>query len=90
MPPKSRARKPRATPAERAATHGLTADQVGPIDAARPVAFRWQVAGRPADAGPTWRRERPLVIAPDNYSVHTSQAVAAARPLLAAANVELV
>jgi len=88
--PKSRAKKPRTTPAERAAAHGLTADEVGSIDAARLVAVLWQVAGRPADAPPTWRRARPLVVAPDNYSVHTSQTVLAAQPQLAAANVELV
>ena len=88
--PKSRAKKPRTTPAERAAAHGLTVDEVGPIDAERLVAFLWQLAGRPAGAAPTWRRERPLAIALDNYSVHTSQTVVAAQPALAAANVELV
>jgi DDE superfamily endonuclease len=88
--PKSRARTPRTTPEERAAAHGLTLETVGPIDAARVVAFLWQVAGRPAAAAPTWRRARPLVIALDNYSVHKSQTVVAAQPLLAAANVELV
>jgi putative transposase len=90
MLPKSRAQKPRTTPEERAAVHGLTVDALGPIDAERLVAFLWQVAGRPADAAPTWRRVRPLVIALDNYSVHTSQTVVAAQPRLAAANVELV
>jgi putative transposase len=88
--PKSRARTPRTTPEERAAAHGLPLEAVGPIDAERVVAFLWQVAGRPADAAPTWQRARPLVIALDNYSVHTSQPVVAAQPLLAAANVELI
>ena len=88
--PKSRARKPRTTPEERAATHGLRVDEVGPIDAERLVAFLWQVAGRPAEAASDWRRARPLMIALDNYSVHTSQTVLAAQPQLAAANVELV
>ena len=88
--PKVRAKKPRTTPEERAAAQGLTADEVGPIDAARPLAFLWQLAGRPADAPPTWRRARPLVVALDNYSVHTGPIVAAAQPQLAAANVELV
>jgi hypothetical protein len=68
----------------------LTVEEVGPIDAERLVAFLWQVAGRPAEAPPTWRRARPLVIALDNYSVHTSQTVVAAQPQLAAANVALV
>ncbi len=90
MLPKSRAKKPRTTPEERAAAQGLTVDEVGPIDAERLVAFLWHVAGRPADAPPTWRRACPAVIALDNYSVHTSQAVVAAQPPLAAANVELV
>jgi hypothetical protein len=88
--PKSRARQPRTTPEERAAAHGLTVDDVGPIDAERLVAFLWQVAGRPAAASPAWKRARPLMIALDNYSVHTSQTVAAARPQLAAADVHLV
>jgi len=88
--PKSRAKKPRTTPEERAAAHGLTVEEVGPIDAERLVAFLWQVAGRPADAAPTWRRARPLAIALDNDSVHTGQAVRAAQAQLAAANVELV
>jgi putative transposase len=88
--PKSRAKQPRTTPEARAAAQGLTVEEVGPIDAARLVAFLWQVAGRPAAAPPTWRRARPLVIALDNYSVHTSQTVVAAQPQLAAANVELV
>jgi len=90
MLPTSRAKKPRTTPEERAAAQGLMVDEVGPIDAERLVAFLWQVAGRPAAAPPTWRRACPAVIALDNYSVHTSQAVVAAQPPLAAANVELV
>lgn len=88
--PKSRAKKPRTTPQERAAAHGLTVEEVGPIDAERLVAFLWQVAGRPADAAPTWRRARPVAIALDNYSVHTGPAIRAAQPPLAAANVALV
>jgi hypothetical protein len=88
--PKSRAKKPRTSPQERAAAHGLTPDEIGPLDAERLVAFLWHIAGRPAVAAPTWRRVRPLVIALDNYSVHTSQTVVAAQPALAAANVQLV
>jgi putative transposase len=88
--PKSRARKPRTTPEEQAAAQGLTVAEVGPIDAERLVAFFWQGAGRPAEAAADWRRARPLVIALDNYSVHTSQTVRVAQPHLAAANVELV
>jgi DDE superfamily endonuclease len=88
--PKSRAAKPRTTAEERATAQGLTAEEVGPIDAERFVAFLWQVAGRPTEATSDWQRARPLVIALDNYSVHTSQTVVAAQPQLAAANVELV
>jgi DDE superfamily endonuclease len=88
--PKSRARTPRTTPEERAAAHGLTVAEVGPIDAERLVAFLWPVAGRPAEAASDWRRARPLVIALDNDAVHTSQTVHAAQPHLAAANVALV
>lgn len=88
--PKSRAKKQRTTPAERAAAHGLREEEVGAIDAERLVAFIWQVAQRPADAPADWRRERPLVIVLDNYSVHKSQAVADARAAFTAAGIELV
>ncbi len=85
--PKSRAKQPRKTPAEVATAQGLRVDEVGPIDAARFLAFVWRIAGRAADAPAGWQRERPLVVVLDNYSVHTSQTVAAAAPQLAAANV---
>lgn len=89
MLPKSRAKRPRTTPQERAAAHGLRVEEVGPIDAQRPVAFLWQIAGRPAAAAPDGKRARPPLIALDNYAVHTGQTVTAVRPLLAAANVHL-
>src|SRR5918912_2432849 len=41
--------------AERATAQGLTAEEVGPIDAERFVAFLWQVAGRPAEATSDWQ-----------------------------------
>jgi DDE superfamily endonuclease len=88
--PKSRAKQPRTTPEARAAAHGLTVDQVGPIDAQRVVAFLWQLAGRPDAAPADWQRRRPLYIALDNYAVHTSQTVNDARAPLAAAQVHLV
>jgi len=88
--PKCRAKRPRTTPEQRAAAHGLRLNEVGPIDGARLVAFLWQVAGRPGDATTDWQRARPLVIALDNYSVHTSDPLKAAVPALAAAQVELV
>jgi hypothetical protein len=88
--PKSRAKTPRTTPAARAAAHGLTEEEVGPIDAARLLRFLWHIAGRPAEAPADWKRARPLVVALDNYSVHTGAAVQEAQPLLAAANVQLL
>ncbi len=88
--PKSRAKQPRKTPEERAAAHGLTLEEVGPIDAERVVDFLWQVAGRPSDTPADWQRARPLMIALDNYAVHTSQTIQAAVPQLAAADVHLV
>jgi len=88
--PERRAKRPRASPGARAAAQGLTLAEVGPIDADRVVAFLWGVAGRPADALPDWQRERPLRIAWDNYSVHTSAVVQAAQGALAAAGVQLV
>jgi hypothetical protein len=64
--PKSRAKQPRKTPQERAAAHGLTVEEGGPIDAERVVTFLGQVAGRPAEAASEWQRERPLMVALDN------------------------
>jgi hypothetical protein len=88
--PKSRAQKPRTTPADRAAAHGLREDEVGPIDAVRVIAFIWRLAGRPAEAAATWTRPVPLTIVLDNYAVHKSQAIAAVRPAWAAAGIELL
>ena len=85
--PKSRAKKQRKTLAQMAVTHGLTPEEVGPIDSARFLAFIWRVAGRPAVYAEGWKRERPLWIVLDNYSVHTSQPVQGAIPELEAANV---
>jgi hypothetical protein len=85
--PKSRARKRRKTPEEIAAAYGLSVQEVGPIDAARFLAFVWQSAGRPPDAPADWKRERMLVIALDNYSVHKGQVVEEAIPALEAANI---
>jgi hypothetical protein len=74
----------------RAAAQGLRADEVGPIDAARVVAFVWHIAGRPADAPADWQRERPLYVAWDNYAVHTSASVREAQEQWAAAGVQVV
>ncbi len=88
--PRSRTRRPRKTPEEIAAAHGLTADEVGPIDAERVLAFIWRIAGRPERVPEGWRRERPLRVVLDNYSVHTCRLVEEAVPALAAADVHLV
>ena len=49
---------------------------------------RWR--GRPPGAPADWRRERPLWIVLDNYSVHKSQTVTEARVAWTAAGIELV
>jgi hypothetical protein len=88
--PQSRAKQPRVSLQARAAAQGLTVDEVGPIDAARVVAFVWRVAGRPEDAPGDWKRARPLYVAWDNYAVHKSETVSAAQEQWAAADVHLV
>ena len=88
--PKSKAKKHRKTKEEQAAASGLSAEQVGPIDADRFLAFVWKVAGRPPIFAEHWKRERPLMIKVDNYSVHKSEKVRAALPALEAADVFLV
>jgi DDE superfamily endonuclease len=87
--PKSRAKKQVPSLTEQAATHQLMPEEVGRIDSARLLGFIWKIAGRPTIPPGNWRRERELVIVLDNYSVHKSQEVRAAQPLLAAANVTL-
>jgi hypothetical protein len=65
----------------------------GKIDSAVVLDFIWrEVAGLPAppDGLPAgYRRARPCVVVLDNASAHTSTAVKAAAPLLAAAGVTL-
>jgi len=85
--PKNRAKKRRKSLAEIAATHGLSVEEVGPIDSERFLAFVWRAAGRPEVFTEDWKRERPLYLVLDNYSVHTSQPVQAAIPALEAANI---
>jgi len=87
--PKSRAKKRKKTLAEQAQAHGLTEEEVGPIDAARFLAFVWMVAGRPAVYLDGWKRSRPLYIVLDNYSVHKSRAVQDALSEMEAAGVHL-
>jgi hypothetical protein len=87
--PKSRAKKARKSLEERAAGHGLRPEQVGAIDSERLIAFIWKSAGRPAVHPEEWKRERPLRIWLDNYSVHTSERVQRERPVLDAAGITL-
>lgn len=87
--PKSRAKKQRKTPEQLAAAHGLGVEEVGPIGSERLLAFIWRAAGRAEEAGAGWKRERPLVVVLDNYSVHKSALVAAAKAELQAAGVQL-
>ena len=85
--PKSKAKKRRKTPEQSAAAHGLTPEEVGPIDTERFLRFVWRAAGRPDDYPEGWKRERPIWYVLDNYSVHTSQEVLDARPELEAVNI---
>jgi len=86
--PASQAKKPRSL-VEQAAAHGLMEEEVGPIDSERFLQFVWQLAGRPAVYPEEWRRERPLVIWMDNYSVHKSERVRAEMPALERAGITL-
>lgn len=84
-----KAQRKASDPEATAAKHGLTADEVGVIDSLAFVGFLWVLAGRPAEAGPDWRRPVPLEIWLDNYSVHKSDAVRWERTALEHANVTL-
>jgi hypothetical protein len=87
--PEQRAKKARKSMGEHAAAHGLRPEQVGSLDSERLIAFIWKAAGRPGVHDGAWRRERPLVIWLDNYSVHTSERVQAERPVWEAAGITL-
>lgn len=76
--------------AQVAAKHGLTEEDLGTIDSEAFLAFVYQVAGRPVDAPSSWRRERPLMVVVDNYSVHRSERVQWERRALEAADIWLV
>jgi hypothetical protein len=88
--PKSRAKNRRKTAEQVAAAHGLQVDEVGPIDSERFVGFVWQVAGREGEGHEVWKRERPLMVVLDNYSVHKSALVKEAEEELKRAGVHLV
>lgn len=65
----------RKTPEQVAQSFGLTTEETGPIDAERFISFVWRTAGRPDLCTSNWKRDRPLMIALDNYQVHRCQAV---------------
>jgi hypothetical protein len=88
LPPHARKAK-RKTADEVARGYGLAPQEVGAIDADRFVSFLWHLSGRPLDAPADWKRERPLVIKIDNYSVHKSQMVKDAIPALEKADIFL-
>jgi hypothetical protein len=88
--PKSRAKKQRKSPEQVAAEQGLRVDEMGPIDSERFLRFVWQAAGREREQQESWKRERPLMVVLDNYSVHTSEMVKAAEEELKAAGIHLV
>jgi hypothetical protein len=87
--PKSRAKKQRKSAEEVAAAHGLGVEEVGPITSERLLGFIWRVAGREGDASEGWERDRALMVVLDNYSVHKSEVVEAAKEELKAAGVHL-
>jgi len=89
LPPHARNAK-RKTPEQVATDYDLTLEEVGPIDSHRLVTFLWQIAGRPGNADGDWKRERPLMIVLDNYSVHKSQPVKEAIPAFEMADIYLV
>ena len=88
--PRSADGTPRKPLEQLAAAHGLTEEDLGIIDSEVFLAFLWQLAGRPLEAPADWRRERPLMVVVDNYSVHKSERVRWERRLLEAADVYLV
>lgn len=75
--------------AQAAQRHGVAWWDFGVCTAAVLLAFLYRLAGRPLGAPEDWRRERPLWVVLDNYSVHRCRAVQAARPALEAANIHL-
>lgn len=87
--PKSKAKNPRKTAEERAEGHGVKPEEVGRIDAECFLSFVWWLAGRPQGASDGWRRERPLVIPLDNYSVHQCDRVKEEKSKLERADIHL-
>jgi transposase len=87
--PESRAKKRPVSLEEQAAAHGLSVEEVGPIDSERYLRFVWKLAGRPDVYPQDWRRERELVIWVDNYAVHKSGRVQEEIPALSLAGITI-
>jgi hypothetical protein len=68
---------------------GLSESEMGTVTAELLIGFIWQVAGRAEDAPEDWRRDKPLVIVLDNYSVHVGKRFQEERVKWRAANIDL-
>ncbi len=68
---------------------GLSEPEMGTIDAELLIEFIWRIAGRPENTCEGWRRDRPLVVVLDNYSVHKSARFQQERARWRAADIEL-
>ncbi len=68
---------------------GLEAKEIGVLNAEYLLQFIWGMAGRPKTAPEDWRREKPLVVVLDNYSVHKSARFQEERVKWRAADIEL-
>jgi hypothetical protein len=68
---------------------GLSESELGVLNAEFLIGFIWQIAGRLNEAREGWRRDKPLVIVLDNYSVHQSGRFAGERIKWRAADIEL-
>ena len=90
--PKNTAKRHYKSVAEVGQYHGLSeaeSHRIGPITGERFVDFLWRLSGRPLEGYAGWRRERPLVVILDNYSVHHSQLVRDITDSLSASNIWL-
>ena len=68
---------------------GLSESEMGTIDAELLIEFIWQIAGRPENTCEGWRRDRPLVVVLDNYSVHVGKRFHQEREKWRAADIDL-
>ena len=84
----ARAPQPKRKPASPLAA-GLEAEELGVLNAEFLIEFIWRLAGRPDKVLESWRRDRPLVIVLDNYSVHKSCRFQEERQRWQAASIDL-